>query len=159
MSSDEELYREMVTSLANYFRRKLDDGVVSWYVTEVKKYPVEIVKSTVRHFIENAERFPRLPEVREQLERAQFSTHGARGYDPIEDQNYPIHYLDQAYMHLVKGGKDTFKQFCDSIRMPREDRKRVICKYRRCYSVGDISIDGVSLKDVPPERKPYDPPF
>lgn len=53
-------------------------------------------------------------------------------YDRIEDHRFPLQYLHQGLNILRTKGQDEFARFAENVRMPQNDRARVIhtCKVR-----------------------------
>ncbi len=62
-------------------------------------------------------------------------------YDSIEDFRFPIVKMFHAYDILERGGEVEFARYCESVRMPRNDRERVRAKLR-----------AVKAKTIPEDR-------
>lgn len=54
--------------------------------------------------------------------------HG-QNYDPIEDMRFPVALMHRAFDVLERSGDSAFAYYCDSVRMPRNDRERVRNKF------------------------------
>lgn len=50
-------------------------------------------------------------------------------YDMIEDFRFPVGLMHKALSILQNSGDVAFVYYCDTVRMPRNDRDRVRCKY------------------------------
>lgn len=63
-------------------------------------------------------------------------------YDPVEDFRFPVGLMHKALSILQNSGDAAFVYYCDTVRMPRNDRDRVRCKFNAIRSA-DIEIGRV----------------
>lgn len=134
--------KESLETMANYFNRKLTDPVRQLYIKELSLYPNEIVRLVIKELIHECERFPRIKEVQNVLQRHVSENSTLQNYNPESDDRYPVSLMWNAFEFLQSGGKEKFREYCDGINMPIADRKRVIAKYKRAYSIRNIEIGG-----------------
>jgi hypothetical protein len=74
---------------------------------------------------------------------------GGRGdvmaYDPVEDFRFPVGLMHRALSVLDVSGDESFVYYCDSVRMPRNDRERVRNKLNS-IRFGDLDRVGKSAE-------------
>ncbi len=87
-------------------------------------------------------------------------------YDPVEDFRFPVGLMHKALSVLDNSGDVAFVYFCDSVRMPSNDRDRVRNKFN---SIRSVEIDqagkaaekmATAARSAPNPQKVFDPiPF
>lgn len=68
-------------------------------------------------------------------------------YDPVEDFRFPVGLMHKALSILYNSGDVAFVYYCDSVRMPRNDRDRVRNKFNSIRS-GDLDQVGKSAEKM-----------
>jgi len=130
-----EQIKDGLNDWAAYFRRKLTDKVATMYLEKIAPYSDDTIRRLFSSILEQEERWPSLKFVIEWLHRAEeLST----GYDPEEDQGFPIDKMWAGFRILEKHGEDAFYNYCNRVNMPLNDRQRVIAKRDHNYNVNDL---------------------
>ena len=68
-------------------------------------------------------------------------------YDPVEDLRFPVGLMHKALSVLDVSGEESFVYYCDSVRMPRNDRERVRNKLNS-IRFGDLDQVGKSAEKM-----------
>jgi len=126
------IIEEGLNNWAAYFRRKLTRRVSDMYKEKFLPYQKTTLRKLFKERIDYGEKFPFIHEVVEILQRLEELP---INYDKTEDRRFPIGKLWEGFRVLEKHGKNTFYNFCNTSRMPLNDRERVIQKYNMAYSV------------------------
>lgn len=66
-------------------------------------------------------------------------------YDPVEDFDFPMDYLWKALDVLKDNGETAFIAYCDEVNMPKNDRARVLAKYKVAYTYKDVQSVAESI--------------
>lgn len=117
---------------AAYFRRKLPARVEEMYRDVFLPYSKQTIRQVFKEHLKFGEKFPFIHEVATKLSRLEELT---VDYDKTEDQRFPIGKMWEGFRTLEKHGRDAFYNFCNNVKMPLNDRDRVVQKYRAAYSV------------------------
>jgi len=124
--------REGLNRWALYFRRKINEELVNIYRKYMAPYSVKTLHTVIEQVIENADRFPKVYEIKYQLAQVE-TLEDIIIYDAVEDLRYPVGKLWNGYWILVKSGKKAFVSYADNVRMPSTDRERVFNKARAAW--------------------------
>lgn len=144
-SNNAEFINQCIDDLSDYFKRNLTENVRAMYRETMNVYSDNIVGLAVKELINDGEKMPKLRDVRIALQRHSGFAGGPIAYDKECDDRFPISILWDAFRLLERGGKDQFKDYCDRVHMPIADRKRVIAKFKRAYSMPEFVV-GQNLK-------------
>ena len=128
----EYVISEGLKDWAAYFRRKLPKRVEDMYRDIFLPYSKKTIRTVFKDHLKFGEKFPFIHEVSAKLNRIEELP---INYNTTEDQRFPVGKLWEGFNILVKHGKDIFYKYCYSVRMPLNDRQRVIQKYKMAYSV------------------------
>lgn len=139
-----------------YFRRKASPRVEKMYRDIFIPYSKKTIRQVFKDHLKFGERFPFIHEVSTKLSQIEELF---INYDKTEDQRFPVGKLWEGFRVLEKHGKDAFYSFCNSVRMPLNDRQRILGKFHFAYST-DKTTDSL-FKDTNKEikwKKGYDGP-
>ena len=156
MASKLEIIQTGMNLWAMYFRRKINHEVVELYQKIMVPYSPKAINSCFNYFNENGQRFPFIFEVKQYLSNLeQFELE----YDRVEDLRFPVRRLLKAFQILTKHGKQSFVNYCDSVKMPLNDRERVILKAEYAFRDEPKTleiINGIASKyDVSGHQRGY----
>jgi hypothetical protein len=124
--------------LVTFFRAKLGQDIATLYYNRLKIYPIEAVTNGISKWITNhkpmSSNFPTpndiCNECSQWLGDHPEIKHDIMVYDPIDDPEYPMDFLFDAYRILCNLGEDAFNDYCTAKRMPQSDRDKVMGKWR-----------------------------
>ena len=149
-------FESAFSTLVMYCRAKTTPDIDAQYHKRVRFYPFNALKESVEFMIDNRKPIPSSfpspnelstacadwlnghPEIRDTL----------MVYDQDEDLDFPIKKLWTAFDILTKHGGQRFNSYCQSVRMPRADKERIICKARTVANKGGDRILKAKLKDM-----------
>ena len=128
---NETYFKETIRGLYEYFRFKdapLSDTLTVWY-QKVKWIPDHAIPRIVDE-IEKKESLPRnLPNLIIAIYKS---------FPGTIKEDYSIAYLWKALDILRDQGEQAFRTYCETVKMPVDDRDRVQAKFRCAYTYGDV---------------------
>jgi hypothetical protein len=115
------------------FKKSVDEDVVDIWLKKVKPIPVASIPWIIDR-IQELESFPRnLPMSMWSFYSAFKRETGSGGeYDPVEDLRFPVGKMETAFRILEGSGETSFINYCNTHKMPSNDRERVLAKHRYC---------------------------
>ena len=127
-----EIYGEMVL----FFKAKTSESIDRQYFKRVRFYPEGALSEGIESYIDNNRPIPSnfpSPNDLANICADWLNDHPAIKesmivYDSYEDLDFPLRHLETAFKNLIDNGVEKFETFCRSIRMPSQDRERVVCK-------------------------------
>jgi len=124
--------------LVDWFNPRMTQDKTTVAFNKLRFYPLDGLRYACDYFVENCKptpgQFPTVNEIiniiykwldmnpEEKFKRMEF--------DPYEDFAYPLSKLWDGYKVLVSRGEKAFRIFAENNRMPKQDRERVIMKYK-----------------------------
>lgn len=122
-----------------YFRRKVNPRVEKMYTDVFLPYSKNTIRQVFKEHIKYGEKFPFVHEVSAKLSRIEDLP---VNYNETEDQRFPIGKLWEALKTLKSDGEKYFINYCNAVGMPKNDRERVIQKYKMAYNI-NFELKGI----------------
>ena len=140
MDADKDfVIEEGLKDWAAYFRRKLPPRVEKMYADVLSPYSIKTIRRIFKDRLTFGEKFPFMHELSTKLSRAEDL---AVNYDKTDDQRFPTGKLWEALRILEKDGEAYFNNFCRVTGMPKNDKERVVQKYKMAYNI-NFELKGI----------------
>ena len=135
-----EMIKSGLNDWAGYFRRKLTNDVATLYLMKIEPYsekPIKLMfESAMQAFEPKAANFPSFGYIKQFL--GGLEEYSTIEYNPDGDQRFPLGKLWEAFWILEKQGEAAFYNYCNSIKMPQDERQAVICKHK--YNIKGFTV-------------------
>jgi hypothetical protein len=140
MTTDEkrELIKSSVYELGTYFRRKITDLIANKYADALIDYEIDDLKAAFKHYLNEGEKMPLIKHFKGLLVGKKTSRH-RMFYDPDYDDRFPVELMNVGYRILCKSGYEDFERFANNQFMPKSDRDRILCKYKRSHNAEAVA--------------------
>ena len=134
--------------LVQFMRAKTNRQIDDQFYERVCFYPEAAVKNAIDNHIDihrpTAGNFPTPSDLASScalwLNARPRMKHDLMRYDPVEDFDFPVEFLHDAFGILDKQGIKHFQAYCERMRMPAMDRERVIMKHRSVMAKKDVNV-------------------
>lgn len=116
-----------LTFISEYYNRKMSPKMQGYYLSKLEQYPEITVKKALADYMDAEPRFPKLVDLYPYLKKHDNRPENIEYYRDT-DNRFPVGKLWEAFNILSEKGRPEFDSFCDKVKMPVDDRQRVICK-------------------------------
>ncbi len=140
MDADKDfIIEEGLRDWAAYFRKKQPPRVEKMYADVFFPYSVKTIRYIFKEHLKYGEKFLFLHELSTKLSRVEDLP---ADYDKTEDQRFPVGKMWEAFYILKKDGEAYFNNFCRVTGMPKNDKERVVQKYKMAYNI-NFELKGI----------------
>lgn len=131
-----EQFNRLYGDLVQYFRAKTSEMIDRQYYSRVRFYPLDALKGGIEKHVDVNRPIPsNFPSPNDLangcadwLQQNPKIKESITVYDSEEDLDFDLRHLLSAFYILQHHGAAEFKSYCDKVRMPAADRRRVVFK-------------------------------
>lgn len=146
-----EAITDGLNTWAEYFRKKLTPRIMTEYRELIEPYSLDTINRVMRKVLHERDFFPKLYEIKPLF--AELETL-PNTYDEIEDFDFPLDKLHTGLGILRRKGYERFAAYCERVRMPQNDRQRVLAKYEHSSSKQFVPGGNPDPDHIPDNLKP-----